>query len=232
MIVIPLCDPKTATYNNIIKWARSLRLPIKYTSDCIKAIIVLGDGTPDEIVIMILAHLLDGKVDAGIVKPKYLRVGAIRAIKNIALSFHGKISDFVLLMDLEDQTQEQILESLNNKLAEYGIGYQVIERQDMWWKYHCEIANIRFTLTVIINGLEQEYEKHTIEDHLLELAQHLKICVSNVQRLKNPKQAWNKIPHKQRKQIFEELKRLPIEVRKKIFRQHIEALESIIRTLS
>ena len=95
MIVIPLCDPKTATYNNIIKWARSLRLPIKYTSDYIRTIIVLGDGTPDEIVIMILAHFLDGKVDAGIVKPKYLRVGAIRAIKNIALSFHGKISDFI-----------------------------------------------------------------------------------------------------------------------------------------
>ena len=230
MMIIPLCDPKTATYNNIITWARLLRIPIRYTPDSVATIIVLGDGTPDEIVIMVLAHRLNGKTNVGVIKPRYLRAEAIRAIKNIAISFRGKISNIILLMDLEDRTQEQILETINKKLAEYGIGHELIERRDMWWKYLCEIADVRFTLAIILNGLEREYEKHTIEDHLIELAQHLKICISDIQGLKNPKQAWSKIPHKQRRQILEGLKRLPMEACRRIFRQHIEALESIART--
>jgi len=47
----------------------------------------LGNGTPDEIVIMILAHHLNGKTNVGVIKPRYLRTEAIRAIKNIAISF-------------------------------------------------------------------------------------------------------------------------------------------------
>jgi hypothetical protein len=75
MRLYPL-HPLSKTAANISKLSRKLKINvITMESIPITGIIVLADGTPDDYVISILSHKLDGKYVAGIAKPEKTRIG-------------------------------------------------------------------------------------------------------------------------------------------------------------
>ncbi|MGC8558945.1 MAG: hypothetical protein ACP5NC_08185 [Nitrososphaeria archaeon] len=60
----------TDTIINLEKWSRKLRLNTVTNSEESNTVIVLGDGTPDDIAVLLLATKLDGAKTAYLVKPQ------------------------------------------------------------------------------------------------------------------------------------------------------------------
>lgn len=85
MICFPLGRPDSATYRNVIRQLRKLGVRITMPHKLSK-VILLADGSPDDIVTTIIAHRLNGRKVVGISKPEYLREDVVRAVKTYASS--------------------------------------------------------------------------------------------------------------------------------------------------
>jgi hypothetical protein len=94
MRLYPL-HPLSKTAANISNISRRLKINvITMESIPITGIIVLADGTPDDYVISILSHKLDGEYVAGIAKPeKNTWIGVFSILPNIFKISHEKAFD-------------------------------------------------------------------------------------------------------------------------------------------
>jgi len=169
-------------------------------------IVVIADGTPDDIAFSIIAFHLNGDKIAGIVKPPG-RTGL--GVSNLIPTYlKGNIRKIEILMDQEDDSLTTIYERIHNsqkKLAECDI--KIIDEEDESEKrqkvYRCKYGSKEFELILVINGLDENpTDKHTIEDHLLKAAKILSIGIED---FGNSKEAWNSIEYHHEK-VFKELK--------------------------
>lgn len=172
-------------------------------------LVVIGDGTPDDIAFSIIAFHLKGDKIAGIVKPKEEK--RIDCIGLIPAYLKGNIRKIIFLMDQEDESLHTIYEGIQKSLKNLAkCEIKIIDEEDESEKrlkvYECKYkyGSKEFELILVINGLDEIHtDKHSIEDHLLKAAGMLKIEVGDSE---NSKEAWNSIKDRH-EDIFKELKK-------------------------
>jgi len=88
----------------------------------------------------------------------------------------------------------------------------------------------KFQLLIAINGLDREYVKHAIEDHLLKVAMSLNLVDDSFLRKANydPKRAWNMLGKKNQEKVIRHLLTMPMQKLKVTFPQQLSALENLM----
>jgi len=228
MRLFPL-EPTSRTAANLRRLERDLGLRIMGEDDVDK-IVIIGNGTPDDIVIALLGHARNGKNVLGILKPTYKGTAAVRAVKGIIRTF-PKVSKFLLLLDQESDSLESIEERLDREIRESALTVISKEkRETRLIRYSCKLASSSFSLIVAINGLDASpYSKRTIEDHLLEAAKRL-LESNEVERLtqgsSDPKDAWNRL-HRIQSKVYKYIVNMPVEELEQLFPQQMRGLREL-----
>ena len=185
--------------------------------DCL---VVIGDGTPDDIAFSIIAFHLNGDKIAGIVKPEMEKRYA--CINLIPTYLKGNIRKILILMDEEDDPLDTIYERIQRGVEELATGeVEVIdeETEERVRIYTAKYGGRDFVLILVINGLDDiRTDKHSIEDHLLKAAKMLSVDIGDFE---NSKAAWKSINHNLQLEIFNALKNNR-EMVKRVFPQQVQ----------
>ena len=186
--------------------------------DCL---VVIGDGTPDDIAFSIIAFHLNGDKIVGIVKPeKEKRYACINLIPTY---LKGNIRKILILMDEEDDPLDTIYERIQRGVEELATGeVKVIdeETEERVRIYTGKYGSRDFVLILVINGLDDiRTDKHSIEDHLLKAADEM--LSIDIGDFENSKAAWKSINHNLQLEIFNALKNNR-EMVKRVFPQQVQ----------
>jgi len=193
---------------NISRISRRLKMDVlvkEVATRDLDTLVVIGDGTPDDIAFGIIAFHLKGDKIAGIVKPKEEK--RIDCVGLIPAYLKGNIRKIIFLMDQEDDKLSTIYETIHEGVKKIATGkIKVIdeESEKRLKVYECKYGSKEFELILVINGLDEIHtDKHSIEDHLLKAAELLSIEVGD---FGNSKEAWNSIKDRH-EDIFKKLKK-------------------------
>jgi hypothetical protein len=168
-------------------------------------LVVIGNGTPDDIAVSIVAfHSKCDKI-VGIVKPKTERRYGF--VNMIPLYLKNNVRKILVLMDQEDDQLDLIYERIQNSLKELtksALGVTEIEREARVRVYKGKYGSKEIELILVINGLDEVHtDKHSIEDHLLSAAGQVSIVVGDFE---NSKAAWRLLSEDQQLKVYKELK--------------------------
>ena len=188
----------------------------------VDGLIVIGNGTPDDVVVTVVAHLLDGRCNAGLLIPTEKRFGAVKHVVNVIRIFSGKPVAFVI--DQEDEELENLYNELAKKFSEFGVKLELSRGEGRWGEFVIDSGSGDSKMIVVVNGLDG-YEGHKIEDHLLTL--HGVGPEELPTRAKgDPKEAWKLLSSREEDLLVKTLEKLNRRNLGEYFPQHT-ALERI-----
>ena len=190
------------------KLSKELKYSVIETRDVdFNALIVLGNGDVDDLVMSILCHHLNGVITAGITKPKETRVGVI---KNFPIYISNlKINKILLVMDQEDDQINTIHEQIEDKLRKLNIRFEFklsesSEAENRVRKYNCSYGSRSFDFMLVVSGLDEiPVNKHRIEDHLVKSGRRLNL-IDTLPR-EDTKLAWKSYNRPQKNEILNRL---------------------------
>jgi len=190
-------------------------LNVKPSPTPIDSLIVLGNGSEDDVVVALVCHHLNGDKTVAIAKPKSTRYGAIGELKVYFKDIKYKI--VTLILDQEDDELPMLNTEVRKKLREIGIecreGKQIADRV---LSYDCNLGGHTFELVVVVNGLDGVGgPNHKIEDHLVMLA--------GVAGEGDSKEVWNKLDEGTRRDVYRKILNDRKEA-ERVFAQHFAGL--------
>jgi len=204
--------PTSKLATNITKFSRDFRLEIvTKTSVKISTLVVITNGTPDDLVFTIISHCLDGESTVGILKPEE---GTRDSVINLIPTYLGPhTKNILLIMDQEIESLENLLEKCSRKLREKGCR-NIREHGNRLNIYDCELGGKESKVILVINGLDEiNTDSHCVEDHLIKFAE-MKCKGSS-------KDSWEKLSKEEQNEIFKKL--LDCREIEKIFPQQFKA---------
>ena len=226
-----LSPPGWSISRNLVKWARKLRIPLSGPAP-MKGVIIIGNGTPDDIVCLILCHKFDGKHVVGVTKPEAAGIkSAIYAAIKVVEKLKGE--DLMIILDQEEREQGEFWNEVEDEFRKEKVEFTVNEEGEGFRAYECSQAHYKFKVAVLANGLPRQYRKHTIEDHLLELLMSLENMGEAVEQVLreseyDPKEAWKKLREKHKEihgKVYSHLLNASKDKIRSYFPQHVRALE-------
>jgi len=243
MRLYPL-EPTSRVTINIASASRNFQLDVLITKlskdqrKSLRSIILLADGTPDDIVTAFLAKHLDGENIVAIAKTHRTRLGALGLIPTHLKQIKGtEIEKLFFLMDQEDEELSGIYESASTMLERHGMTVKFQERMSKRLrKYCCSYGGREFTLILIVNGLDEiNSSSHTIEDHLLYAGVKL-LGLRELEKMmekgiESSKDIW-KTQRDKWESVYRRIRNASIDKIGKIFPQHVEGLKLITQNLS
>ncbi|PUA34305.1 MAG: hypothetical protein B9J98_00185 [Candidatus Terraquivivens tikiterensis] len=190
---------RTAT--NINNISRRLGIDVlTFEPVTLNGIVILADGTPDDCAIAVIAYHLNGKKSVGVVKPEEKRYDVFRYLP-VYLKY--KVDKIAVLIDQENEGLASVFNKIEKKVSETGIVIQNAAKERRLKVYRCRHGVKEFQLISIVNGLDEHpFERHTIEDHLLKVAEKLpEVKISS----NDPKKVWNELKDRQY-EVYKKLK--------------------------
>ena len=202
---------------------------------------ILGNGSPEHLVVASLAHELDGKRVLDLAKPQvYTHISAARIVHIHA----ERVNAIALMLDQNVESLRTIVRGVRKELEGTDVMVRKIRGRGRLRIYDCEHMERNFTLLVAISGLDDVpgLTKHTIEDHFLTAIDHLKMLgaetASEIRQAidkagGDPKEAWRRLSRRFRLDETDALHRLR-ERRKlgELFPQHRRALEHLAASVA
>jgi len=165
--------------------------------ESLAGLVVLANGTPDDQVLGVLCHHLDGDGAVGVVKPT--EKTHLSVLYELKTYLNLKISKIVFLADQEELSIDDLFARAENVIRETGINFEVREELDRARTYQCCLASKEFGIAVVLSGLSEVCtNKHTIEDHLAKAA--------GIEVTGNSKDSWNRLSDEEREDVFRKLK--------------------------
>jgi len=226
-----LSPPGWSISRNLVKWARKLRIPLSGPAP-MKGVIIIGNGTPDDIVCLILCHKFNGKHVVGVTKSEAAGIkkaiyAALKVVEKV------KVKNLMIILDQEEREQGEFWNEVEDEFRKEKVEFAVNEEGEGFKAYECSQAHYKFKVAVLANGLPRQYRKHTIEDHLLELSmslENVREAVEEVLRESeyDPKKAWKKLREKHKEingKVYSHLLNASKDVIRSYFPQHVRALE-------
>jgi|LGVE01.1.fsa_nt_gb hypothetical protein len=219
-------DPSNRLATNIARISNDIRMNVltKFGPPGLDTLVVIGDGTPDDIAVSIIAFHSEADKIVGIVKPEIRGLGVIDLIPRY---MEGNIRKILVLLDQDDYILSTFHEKLQKRLQKVATSeLEIIEgkAEKRLRVYNGKYGGKEFELILVINGLDEiRTDQHTIEDHLLKAAEILSLDVGDFE---NSKKAWQSIISERQLKIFKELKAKRKLVRT-IFPQQVKGCEYI-----
>jgi len=228
--------------------SRKLRLNVLASASLVepKALIVIGDGTPGDYCMALVAWACDGEKTAFITKPKETGIhSVVKHLKETLLDEAPHLQQIIIVIDRDKKSLSDITEEAREALR--GYGFEILGQQELaegWLKlFSCRWRpGAEIEIMILVNGLakDEEYSKDTMDVHILEAAKHvLGERISDLLRRArdeedergriNPKTAWRLLAKDKRLQweVFSFLKERRGSLLRKLFKQHHRALERI-----
>jgi len=147
--------PTERITQNLDNWSRRLKIPLVTKQTPIEAAIIVGDGTPDDIIWLILTHKLNGKQTIGLTKPPgWLGLSSINLIPTLIKG--EKIKSVIVAVDQETNTLEDVWREAEKSLKERGIGFEVVERGRRVYVFACTYANYALKTLIVVNGVDKQ----------------------------------------------------------------------------
>ncbi|MCP8309241.1 MAG: hypothetical protein H3Z53_01710 [archaeon] len=218
MKLYPL-NPNSGLATNIRKISKKLGIKVVATKvEDLDRMVVITNGTPDDMVFAIISHHLNGDKTVRIVKPNGItRLVALDLLKKTYLKL--KINKIMFLIDQETDPPDQIFEKVKEKLSSMGISIDSERDGHRFRIYECRLAGNKFKVIIVVNGLDDiPIKKHTIEDHLIKIAE--------IKALEDTKKTWLKLDQNKRDEIFKMVK--DVKTVKYIFPQQIEGCKYLM----
>jgi len=177
-------------------------------------IIVIANGTPDNRIFCILAHMLNGDKTLGVFKAKErTRMDFLDIISEY---IGPNIENVLVIMDQEDQSLDAIFSVIYTKLREKGGG-KIIDHGEKIKVVNCQSGPRNYKIMCVINGLNEiNSNKHCIEDHLLKAAK--------IECDENSKNTWNRLNKDEQEEIYRRLLILGRTKLEEYFPQQLAAL--------
>ncbi|MEM4207749.1 MAG: hypothetical protein QXW96_03900 [Candidatus Nitrosocaldus sp.] len=186
--------------------------------------IVIGDGTPDDIVVAILCHNFSCEDIVYVTKPEDKGIEALSAIRTYVEMFRQQILCYILIIDQEDLKMRELSEYIVRKLNRLGITKEAIKEEKRLFHYSCNVGNKKFQLILVINGLDSiQSESHTIEDHLLSIGIDNNVINTPTTTSINSKLLWNSLGRDKQERILSLCNNK--ETLRNAFPQHYRAFE-------
>lgn len=184
-----LLNPKARLSRNIIKFSKKLGIDtVVQQVSSLDTIIVVANGSPDDIVLCILTYCMNGGKVVGITKPEgRTRFGTFEILKDLLLP---KINKILIVLDQEEQKLEFIFQEVERKLQEIGVRAELLNDCNNMrvCAYRCELGHRQFELIIVINGIDNISTRyHTIEDHLVMISE------ISMKEGETSKDAWKRI---------------------------------------
>lgn len=199
--------PSNRLATNIARISKKIKMNVRIENvnpHELDTLVVIGDGTPDDIVFSIIAFHAEADKILGIVKPE---IRGFCVIDLIPTYLKGNIRKILVLLDQDDYTLSTFYEKFQKSLQKVATSkLEIIEEktEKRLRVYNGKYGGKGFKLILVINGLDEILtDQHTIEDHLLKAAKMLSIDVEN---FKNTKKAWQSITPELQLKIFNDLK--------------------------
>lgn len=213
----------TKLTKKVSKISKELRYKIIETKDVnFDALIVLGDGDVDDLVVPIICHHLDGTKVVGITKPEKTRISTLKDFPIYISKL--KISKVVLIMDQEDDPIDTIYEQIESNLRGLNIGFDLAEDRDRMRKYNCKLGSRSFDFILIISGLEEiPADMHRIEDHLVKAAMDIGKIDPPSEKI-DTKKTWKTLDESVKSEVLSRLKESR-SFSREILPQHFSGLE-------
>ncbi len=174
--------------------------------------VIVANGSPDNIVIALLCSVLNHGFIVDLLFPNYKHISVFDYIQHyISLGYRS----LLVVIDQEDYSLKDLAGLINKKLTSNPI--DLSER--------VAVVSLRYGgrdagVIIVVNGInEQPTSKHTIEDHLVQLAKDLGVSISGENNSKN---AWGKISREQQLTVFRAILN---KGNLKYFDQHVKALK-------
>jgi len=174
------------TAKMIVNWVKSL-----------VALVVLANGTPDDKIVGVLSYHLNGDQVVGVVKPT--EKTHLSALYELKVYLNLGFNKILVLIDQEDLSLSNLFTRAENTLKEIGINLDAIEEKDRVRVYQCSLANKKFEIIIVVNGLSEVCtDKHSVEDHLTKAA--------GIKVSRNSKDSWENLSLNIREDVFRKLK--------------------------
>jgi len=188
---------------NISKISRKIKINVTVPSGSSESIVIISNGSPDDIVFGILSFHSDGKELVGIVKPP--RITRIAVLDIIKTYLKPRIKKMLILMDQEKDNLNDIFDECKRRLIKNNISITKEEEELRLKVYDCKYVDREFKIILVINGLDEiDVKKHRIEDHLIKAA-----CLflkDFKPKVNDSKKAWESLGKRQQIDILRMLK--------------------------
>ena len=223
-------DPTHRLSQDTLSFARRLKameaLDLSPLTSKPNNLIIIANGCPDNRVILILAHILNGTITTDIAFPEYKQLSIFNYIHEYAKQGYNNI---IVVIDQEDHELKQIYNEVKKRI-QGTINTFTTPSQGNGKLIHLNFTtptNHNINTTIIINGVNNpKFTKHTIEDHLLTIAEHTR--QHTITDNTDPKTEWNKLDKDKQYKVYKTIltnKKLAEEV----FKQHIQGLKQLIK---
>jgi hypothetical protein len=197
-------DPKSRLVSNIRRNSKKLGISVITlvpTTRVLDGIIVIGNGRPEDIIVSIIAHHLDGDSIVGIVKPPG-RTG-LSVIETIPTYLRENIDKILVLIDQDDHSLENLFDQCQEKLNDCGIRINDEQCEDQLKIYECVRGSRAFKMILAINGLDEiPVRKHSIEDHLLKVAMSIEAIGGTTEEFESSKEIWKTLEQVQKDKVL------------------------------
>jgi len=205
-----------------LAFAKRLRITatLEYEPGRSNKLVVVANGSPDNRVILTLAHILNGDVVVDVAFPERKHLAVIELLSEYTSLGYDRI---LVVLDQEDMSLEEMHESIRSRLSGHievrEGGRLLVVKQS---------SPKPATIAVAISGLDDDrFEKHTIEDHLLRLAEDLGV-VSLPRVVEDPKRLWGSENVKDKHhQVYEAIIQRRGDV-ERVFPQHVVAFRELV----
>ncbi|NQE45737.1 hypothetical protein C5S31_06935 [ANME-1 cluster archaeon GoMg2] len=179
-------DPSSRLATNIARISKRIKMNVlTFEPRSLDTLVVIGDGTPDDIAFSIIAFHSEVDKIVGIVKPGIRGFGVIDLIPRY---LKRNIRKILVLLDQDDYTLSTFHGKLQKSLKKVVTSEIKIIDEDSEKRvrvYNGKYGGKEFELILVINGLDEiRTDQHTIEDHLLKAAEMLSIDVENFKNTK------------------------------------------------
>ncbi|MET1101741.1 MAG: hypothetical protein ABWW69_04610 [Pyrodictiaceae archaeon] len=225
-------DPTHRLSRGMLTFARRARrlrllddLEFKPAIESSKALIVVADGEPDNRVLLALAHHVDGRKVVDVAFPEHKHSSVFNVIHEyVRGAFRGR---YELILVILDQEREH-LASIHNEAKQriqLPIGEEEVDPELRGRLIYLRIPEPNTTIYVVVSGTDdQRFTKHTIEDHLLRMAEEAEGL--KISGMTDPKQWWRRMP-RERQEVLLEMLAADKKLAEKHFRQHVKALKTL-----
>jgi len=214
-------DPSSRAAVNVTtlrKCGYNVRRIIVESVESLDALVVIGNGSPDDKVLGTLSYHLDGGKVVGVVKPgKMTRLSVLDQLKTY---LSPKMKKIMILVDQENLSLDNLFNDALSRIRKIGINVSDIEEMDRLRVYQCTLADKEFKVIIVVNGLEEvRTQTHAIEDHLTKAA--------GIDVTENAKQSWNSLAQNERNEVFRELKGKKRDAIEKLFPQQVSGCKCL-----
>ena len=218
-----LTPPHWSVARSLLRWSRRLKVQLAGPYQPVREVILIGNGVPDNIVAMLLAHKLNGRRAVGLAKPPGALSAALRE-----LIFQSLIRKVLLLFDQEDRSLNDAWRSLESELRRAKMEYRILSDEERLRVYGCRHGSRQLRVIAVVNGLEAPYRKHTIEDHLLKICEKLRIYeapLPHSAESPDPKELWSRLKeHHER--VYRYILQASMEELKDAFHHHLKGAQA------